>query len=456
MTTLPEWPGVPTFAYGQVMSANLHLNRLQEATRYLLAMLQAPRNVFVGVRRAGWVSSYTTIWTGAIRHKADRLRVCWRNSGGDTFQVRVRYNETTVYESDWITDAGETQHDETVDISGLGLVSGDFYVVTFDVRRNTGTCEGCWLWLLDLAETAAASLPTLPDCNDEDVLTAAQWNALAQYAEALRQAGSGPQAGYPSVRSKLTTVYEMVRGGIRHVSNALIYQVWRKQYNPGYDFELDIVVDGTTLIHLNDASSPVYTLENSGKPFPRADLYYPYTGTLDLSGLGLTPGQVYRVYVWGDDPDSVYEHDRGLVDYLYEAADASAPTGWTAMSEWAHGDYVRGSTGSSQVKAIRDNLEWLGARLAYYNPACRHWYAPNDDFPLGFWFVHRHRFLHYYSESEKSPRLRYYADGWQEVSLPATASDAWRVYDLAQLELLTTGRRYVVQGCEYAIEDGDA
>jgi len=451
---LPEWPGTPTFASGQVMSAQAHLNRLSRAVRHLLGMYQSPRTAFVGTRKVGLTSSYATWWTGAIRHKANTLKLVWRQYY-ETVRVRVKYGSTTVYESDWITAVGEEQIEETADIGGAGLTDNALYTVTVEIRRQTGACEECWFWLLDLAETESLSLPTLPVCNDEDVLTAAQWNALSQYAEALHRAGSGPQAGYPAVRSKLTTVYEMVRGGIRHVSNSLVYQVWRKKNNPGYNFELGIEVDGTRLITLDDSSPPNYTLENSGKPFPLAELYYPYTGTLDLSSLGLTAGQVYRVHVRGDDPDSVYEHDRGLVDYLYEIPDSSSPSGWTALPEWTHGDYVRGSAGTPRVKAIRDDLAWLGARMALYNPACRHWYAPNDEFPLGFWFVRRGRYLHYYSESEKSPRLRYYADGWQEVSLPAESSDAWRVYDLEQLGLLTVGRRYLVQGCEYAIEDFD-
>ena len=456
MTTIPEWPGTPTFVDGQIMSANAHLNRLSRAVRHLLGVYQSPRMVFPGVLKVGFVSSYTTIWSGAIRHKTDTLHLSWRQYG-ETIKVRVLYGTITAYESDWITAVGEEQFDLEVDISGAGLTVDSLYTVSFQIRRQTGTCEDCWLWLMDLSEggSPGGSLPTLPGCNDGDTLTAAQWNALSRYAEVLYQMGSGPQAGYPAVRSKLTTVYRMLDGGIRHVSDSLVYQVWRKRDNLGKNFVLRIQVNGVTVASFDDSSSPVYTLENSGTPFPLANLYYPYTGTINLSSLGLTPGLVYRVHVKGDDPDSVYERDRGLIDYLYEVPSGSSPTGWILLPEWGHGDYVRGSAGTPKVKDIRDDLEWLGARLEYYNPACRYWYAPEDKYPLGFWFVRRGRYLHYYSESEKSPRLRYYADGWQEVSLPAESSDAWRVYDLSQLPLLTLGRRYLVQGCEYAIEDID-
>lgn len=450
---LPEWPGTPTFVDGQIMSANAHLNRLSRAVRHLLGTYQTARPVFAGARKVGLTSSYATWWTGAIRHKANTLRIAWIQYG-ETIWIRIKYEDIVVAEFSK-TAVGEQTFDESVDISGAGLVDGEFYRVTVEIKRDSGTCELCWFWLLDLAETESASLPTLPDCDDDDVLTAAQWNALSQYAEALYAAGSGAQPGFPLVRSKLTTVYYMVAGGIRHVSNSLAYRVWRKKSNPGYNFELKIVVNGTTLVSLDDSSTPTYT-EDCDDAFPLDDLYYPYIDTLDLSGLGLSAGEPYQVHVWGDDEDSPYEHDRGLVDYLYEVPDMSLPSGWTALPEWTAGDYVRGSAGTPKVKDIRDDLAWLGARLALYNPACKRWYSPNDEFPLGFYLVHGARYLHYYSESEKTPRVRYFAGGeWQEVSLPADSSDDWRVYDLDQIGLLAAGRRYLVQGCEYVFEDVD-
>jgi hypothetical protein len=401
------------------------------------------------------------VWTGYIRHKTNTIRIAYRISG-ETVRFRVKYGTTVVWESDPIVHAGEETQEQTGDISGAVLTLDEFYDVTLEIKRTSGDCTGCWIVPLEVSETDTLSLPALPDCDDGDVLTAAEWNGLSAYATALSAAAQVPRPAFPSRSTRhLDEGGGILHGGLRYRSDSLRFQVWRKI--SATTAEMRVSVDGTTVIRKTSGdvvSTVADNIELTKTPFSEYDLYYPYYGVADLSALGLTPGACYMVSAWNTESDGFEPHPKGLLDYLYQEPAASiSAVGWVDLPEWDQGDYVGGETGAPNVQDIRDNLEWLGARMTYANVAAMERKADWTSSPPReeeLWLVHQHRWLWFLGEDDDSPGLRYYAGGWQEVSLPATETYGWHSYDLDQLPMLAQGQRYHVRGAFAAIEDINA
>jgi hypothetical protein len=373
-----------------------------------------------------------------------------------------------VWTSDPITHIGEETGEITADISGAGLTVDGFYAVAVEMQRATGDCQLCWIVILEVAEVATLSLPTLPDCDDDDVLTAAQWNDLSEYAEALAAAALAPRPGFPSRSTHHTNALNsLFWGGLRKLSNTLRLQVWWRALDESA--EVRIVINDTNVLDITHDTPASTTADNSelaATPFTGYTNYTPYYGSVDLSSLGLATGACYTLEVRCSDDEGIMDTwSHASVDYLYQELDTSPDTtGWVNLSEWAHGNYVGGSTGTPKVQDIKADLAWLGARITNANVAARQRYA--DETPgtprgsqtreFELWMIRTHRWLWFLGELDDTPLLRYYADGWQEVSLPATETYGRHSYDLDQLPLLAQGQRYLVRGAFAAIEDINA
>jgi hypothetical protein len=256
-------------------------------------------------------------------------------------------------------------------------------------------------------------------------------------------------------------------GGLRKFSDTLRVQAWRRDLED--EQEVRVLVNGVKGLDMDNAtpaSTVADNVELTATPFAGYTNYTPYYGIIDLSALGLVGGACYTLEVSCSADEGIYdEWSHASLDYLYQEVDASPDvTGWLNLPEWAHGDYVGGSTGTPKVQDIRDDLEWLGARLSSTNVAAHNRYLPETpstpsgqptrDFEL--WLIHTHRWLWVHGESDDSPLLRYYAGGWQEVSIPVTDTYGWHAYDMDQLPLLAQGQRYLVRGAHAAIEDVNA
>ena len=179
-----------------------------------------------------------------------------------------------------------------------------------------------------------------------------------------------------------------------------------------------------------------------------------YSGTLDLSSLGLSSDVDYELsFVVTNENHG----DRGdmyggvIVQTLGEQADdLGVPTWWTNVEAWSHGTMVNGTAG---VKALRDNLAALTGRLTAYN------YPTLVNRPLNGGTIRRqHRILHYRCEVEGDkklgPSIAYRTNKRQEIGLPFEPNK-WLSYDLDNAKGLWVGTEYEFHDVTCALEDVD-
>jgi hypothetical protein len=461
------WPGAPAFYAGQVMSASAHLNRLARCINYLYGITgvaAAPLSAFelVGYHRNSYI-----FWEGEVRHKSDTLSVSFVTNG-QSFRLRIRIDEVLVSTGADTMYAAGSIHTVDVDISGAGLAADQFYhlkVEAYDEPVGGDHCEACYILAIDVAETLDISgvLPTLAAFDDGDVPTAAEWQGLSDYADALHSTAIAPVVPIPSLWGKSVFVdglgdpvlTDLFHGGSIHYARYLLYQVQRRTSRTTYD--IHVRINGLTQATIDDATMPRTASESELGPTG----YWVYTGSIDLEALGLTIGELYEIAVEGNEGEDPYElYANGILDYLYESATpVGLSGGWVTPPTWEAHDYVTGDSGAKPVQQLRDDLISLGTNIAFRNRGTHIRYGKAIDshgttiFSSGYWFIHAHQWLHYNVE-DSSATLVYFFNGWKSVPLSADDPDGtWVSFDLSAQEGLIPGMIYLVRGVNYAIED---
>ncbi|HEY65536.1 MAG TPA: hypothetical protein G4O02_13300 [Caldilineae bacterium] len=442
------WEGTPDFTAGQILSAGGHLNALARAVRYLFGLEVMSTIPFSGVDHEG--VSASPIWQGYIRHKKDTFAYSFtlHAASGHTAYGRIYYNGQMIVEHS-LTDGATQTFTGTVDLSTLGLTVGQFYPIEVYLQGTQGLPPNWpYLHLHYLRETYTPSYPTLAAFNDGDTPTAAQWQALSDYAEELYNVLTYPRVPFAARKSGP----DIWQGGIKHRVRYLLYQIRLKKAHKGSGLTCRVYVNGVQQDTVNiDVDTPTRTPENRND-YEFQDKYRPYLVQFDLNPLGLPIGDDYTLAFdlsSGEDPWLDAQLPKAVLDFAYEVPEASPSfAGWNDLPEWEHGDYIYGSTTTKQVQDIKENLEWLGSRACYANMPCR-----LALHPYGFRFVRLHRWLHYKAAEGKQPRLGYYVDRWREVTLPVEEGVDWMVYDLDGADHLYPGTRYLVTDADHAIED---
>lgn len=448
------WNGTPTFTSGQILSASAHLDTLSKCVGQVYDRVFGYSTIFSGQSK-----NATTLY--GMRHKSDLLHITCDFTGSFT----VKINNTTV-----LNVASGTSYDGEVNISALGIALNELYGINVS---GTGS-----LAVYALYERVVTTYPTLVAFTQGTTPTAAEWQALSTYAEALNTDTSLPmhptnlffdyadcdfygcaiyRGGMLNIRLMTTRNYNSEQGAHpKHKNDALIY------------------INGTlaaTLTNNNEADGygPAHRIEKSV--------------TINPASYGATLGAIYKIHIFFDTV-SVPEMAVGICFsdlQQCEEVPVAVPTlaGWTSMTDWTHGDTVNGSTTSKTVKPIRDNMVLLNPVRAPYNFACMASRQVMDNLnekdraPLRF--IRKHRFLLYYYnftgvEGVDTPpaiTIKYgvektYVDKeGRKIYVPYEqsldeANNTWKVLDLASIPGLWPGTPYELFNATLALEDSSA
>jgi hypothetical protein len=193
----------------------------------------------------------------------------------------------------------------------------------------------------------------------------------------------------------------------------------------------------------------------------------------DLSGLGLTHGNLYKIEVWIDGSSSIRDYWGALL-WLYQDSliIPAGTTTWKNPATWAAGEYATGSSGAKRFQYVSDDLTYLYDRLntnnlRRYNFASRDnttflansaW--PNNEASRGHHLIHRLRWLWY---TDDAMDIVWYEKG--STTTPATRKQALEdlnagehaAFDLDSLGWMKPGMLYKVEGeGHWALEDLNA
>jgi len=173
------------------------------------------------------------------------------------------------------------------------------------------------------------------------------------------------------------------------------------------------------------------------------------TETIDLTGLGLTPGQIieFQIRAMGTGGDSQF-HTLNLYTYTTPAVPLSPDPEITA------GDVVS----QSQLRRIKNAVDYAhpangSVPLPLEFPALRIVSQTDDSWTLtDFYYIrHRNRYLRYRTYTTTgtgTPQLIYSGD---TVDLTNTGND--EILDLETIGDLVIGEYYQVTNCKFAFED---
>jgi hypothetical protein len=165
--------------------------------------------------------------------------------------------------------------------------------------------------------------------------------------------------------------------------------------------------------------------------------------TIAAAGIG-TPGDYYRIWLslWIETAgDNVYGRR-----YSVNREPVAAPAGdWPTLTEWAHGD---ADVGAARLNAICDGLDSAntGLEIAYHEIPIQ-----GGAKHVG---VHILPWLIYNPTVGVAPTVRYGAHYAGSYSLPSGTGHV--SFDLRGISGLTIGSRYLLEGCNYAIEKDSA
>jgi len=404
------------------MSAGGHLNALVRSIQDLHDTVLSFHEAFGGTR------SSVRLYVGGIRHRYNLLDWSYTIISGslNIAYVSVAGVKTVISGAG---NSGAGTYSGQTDMSSLGLVEGDFYTVFVD------TADAVYdVWLI--REARATSYPTLAAFSDEVVYTAPQWQALSDYVEELATETTYPYA--PLVRAPTNTSGNQFIGTMHHQCRYLHFEMrWggaisvKVNGNEVGPFTGETGIDPGTLGNI----WPDIDMDGIASPVDYGDDYTIEVNT-SISGM------LYTLYEWPGDVDDV--------------------AGWVALPQWAHGDYVYGSTTAKKIEPILTDLGLLGATAKYQNYPCGSAWVSHD---WRFQMRRHYRYLHYWHDSNSTggvlhdpdqPKIAYLIGAsYHEQTLPppVVGASPWMTFDLESVDKLWISTYYLIAGCSYAIED---
>jgi len=189
---------------------------------------------------------------------------------------------------------------------------------------------------------------------------------------------------------------------------------------------------GTTNLIVNDSPGTTETFQ----------------GALDVSGL-LTLGAWYGLY-FEIDFEGTTTAANIFIQRLWESdatsvEPAPAAGAYAVPPEWEQ-NYTVSAADMNKYKSALDAARSQVSDQAF-NLAVRR----NDTQDRGFWFVHRHRWLHHVGDGEIVD-----PSGAGEAVEISGVEGQFSVFDLYSVPWLTEGTLYNVKDANYAVEDYDA
>jgi hypothetical protein len=272
----------------------------------------------------------------------------------------------------------------------------------------------------------------LTDRKAGQYLGASYLNALSQNAAHVYGVGLAanmPFAGYLA-QSVQHVNADSVGWMIRHKFDYLHYKV---VVNEPLSYFRIRATDTVNTIHLLDNESP--------------GVQETFHDALDVSSL-LTEGQWYGLWFELGFTGSVYGNV--TVSRLWESNATSteaAPTAgaYVVPPQWEHGDVIT----AADMNRYKSALDAARAKISdqAFNVAVR----KNNTQDRGFWFIHRHRWLHYVGNGEIVD-----PSGVNKAEEISGEAGKFSVFDLSGVSWLAEGALYNVKDVNYAVEDFNA
>ena len=441
---------LPSFADGQVLSANAHLNPLQD---YITAMMNDELGVvmpFTGHSYGAYDLDSSRNFKSYVRHKTDTLYYSVEITAIGLGPSYLKVNGNTV--ATFPAATNYTSGTGGLNISSLGLTVDEFYLVEMDNDTNQNLAI---VWTV--FEMRNFILPSLPDFDDGDTPTAANWQTLSAYAATL---STGLQRPYPTGIIKIGATIGDAYGVIENRCRYINYKVSLRRPHGGTTGSnrtyFELFINGTKAMRLqvddDDGGAA------SGSEYYRGEVASEYTfegGTTHLLDLdtypgSLTLGTIYSYYytVTSSTPDWGAD---ATVHYFYLVPETAATTsGWVPFVAWDHGDYIYGSTSSPKIQTITNNLSEFYGVVFYVNPVA----AAQPEGATQRFGKRRWRWLHYKTNDDGStPGLSFtYRGQEQNMTLPH-AWDNWLALDMDSVTGLWPGTDYVLDNVWCAMED---
>ena len=402
--------------YFSASLSNQYTDHLLVAYDYAVA----PRVAFC-TTDAVWGSSNGTemTWAGYILY------------AGDTTSFRYSYvsnGTTTIYINNVNVHSNTGTQAGTVTLSGL--TANNVYPVRVD--SNASSLNLKWL---GLSRTINYTAP--PTFVSGNVLTAANMNTIRTCLAELEQSTVAPQSanvfqkqGDPGAGRGVgvTNSITVWRGFFYHTHDTLRYR-----YRYG--------------VNTKTVTGSVYYAGNLVGGSSNATLDKTVSGTIDLSGEGLSVGTLYECIVKVGRSGTANELAAFM--WLFEISEASN-LAVTPPPVWAHGGMNITAANlnrySTIINAIHPAAASPTAPLYYEEPAVK---TPTG---LRFYLQHRKKWLRYIPYANgKTCELSYGPNLKSEVDLPSATQTA-QSYDLSQLPNLAPGDFYWLDDCIYAQE----
>lgn len=464
------WSGVPVFGtQGQVLSASAHLDALSTATNHLYDRVVGGKMPFSGGILWGEGTLYYM-----IKHTSNTLH--WKIDFKG--RVRLHVNGVQVVSIDSTTD---TSRDEDIDLTSLNLTVGQIYSVNVQIIEYEGPMTFCRVRVWSLYQRTSRTYPTLAAFTDGTTPTLQNWQDVSTYATRLHEDTSMPtptmacsygeavSGSYPGDRG-YGWFGSLVYGG----GQLFIRALTTRSTTPDPTPTNGIVYSCDMKVYINGTLAGTFLNQGGGDP-GKEKLFEEFFNPASYSA---TLGSEYTVRITFETvANDAFMGARYEVQNVVEVAQANPSlSGYTAMADWTHGDYVYGSTGSKRVKWIVDNLVAIKSAMSprvYATLANRQVDDWNETWaPLSM--VRKHRFLKYYVRNDSpdnngdgepdtaSPTVEIKWDTgrtlpngdkvWNSTTLE-DATNKWMTFDLSSQDGIWPGVQYRIYGASWAFEE---
>jgi len=367
--------------------------------------------------------------------------------------VTISPSETGATASDLLTfSSGSTDWEyagSTLDLSSLSLTAGDRYIIRSKVVSST-TWAAAWAKLDYMFESAGSTGWTTPP-TISGTIEASALNIWRDDLDWLKDRIALPIHSFGIFDAQTGGASEdadrLVHGHVKHTGNTFRYKFLQRLIpkqivpndpsKPSYETVLGVseawvVINGSTAACTTGARS------DSGWEMT--------TGSLDLSGKGLTAGNMYEVYLSAKNRDADSSQVECRLAYAYQD-DSISPSGWGAPKSWSHGDTPVAASGQQ----ISDNLTSLhDERRDMIWPTRDNYFkggavTPSEQRYVGVAIIHRAPWLNYVGSGElklagKDDRLSF---GPASDTAPTTT---WGTVNLDEWAALQLGQVYYVLG----------